>query len=72
LGIDRFLVWFDRDKNKAGQKGQEQALSLLKKEGFKAEEFDWGLSFKSDKQRDVYCQTNITMFVILKLKNCYF
>ena len=30
LGVDRFLVWYDRDQNLAGAKGQSEALKLLK------------------------------------------
>lgn len=47
LKINKFLVWFDRDPNEAGQKGQKKALNFLRKNGFEAVGFDWDVSFDS-------------------------
>jgi Toprim domain/CHC2 zinc finger len=45
LGVDRFLVWYDRDK--AGIEGQATALALLKVSGFQGVGFDWGVRLSS-------------------------
>lgn len=45
LGIDRFLVWYDRDK--AGIEGQAAALALLKAFGVQGTGFDWGVRLSS-------------------------
>lgn len=47
LGIHRFLIWYDRDKNFAGAKGQGEALRLLEAHGFEAVGFDWKHKFFS-------------------------
>ena len=47
LGVDRFLVWYDRDQNLAGAKGQSEALKLLKAHWFHATGFDWKHKFFS-------------------------
>lgn len=45
LGIDTFLIWYDRDK--AGFDGSAKALSLLTETGFKVKLFDWNMQFTS-------------------------
>lgn len=50
LGIDTFLVWYDRDV--AGTDGQAKAVSLLAETGYKASGFDWERKFSS-RQRTV-------------------
>jgi len=45
LGVDRFLVWYDRDK--AGIEGQAAALALLKASGVQGVGFDWGVRLSS-------------------------
>jgi len=47
LGVSRVLVWYDRDKNLAGTRGQVEALRLLEAHGFKASGFDWKHKFFS-------------------------
>jgi DNA primase len=45
LGVDRFLVWYDRDK--AGIEGQAAALRTLQTAGFEGLGFDWGVRLSS-------------------------
>jgi hypothetical protein len=45
LGVDRFLVWYDRDK--AGIEGQAAALELLKASEVQGVGFDWGVRLSS-------------------------
>ena len=45
LPVQEFIVWYDRDD--AGQRGQESALSLLAETGIRASGFDWKVQFTS-------------------------
>jgi len=47
LGVEQFLIFYDRDKNLAGSKGQVEALRLLEAHGFQAMGFDWKHKFFS-------------------------
>jgi len=47
LGVNRFLVFYDRDQNLAGSKGQIEALLSLEAHGFQAIGFDWKHKFFS-------------------------
>ncbi len=48
LKVDKFLVWYDRDK--AGNEGQEKAIKLLQDAGFEGMGFDWDVEFNSEKR----------------------
>ncbi len=50
-GIKRFKVWFDRDQNQAGDRGQTKAVELLKSQGFQAVGFDWNQTFGKNQKR---------------------
>ena len=59
LGVDRFLVWYDRDGNLAGAKGQVEALRLLEAHGFQAVGFDWKHKFFSQTRGKVWIPDSI-------------
>lgn len=60
IGEVTFLVWYDRfDKTKAGEIGQEKAINLLEEKGFKAQGFNWDISFSSKVREIIKIPENI-------------
>lgn len=61
-GIDRFLIWYDRDQNGAqpNRMGVVNATELLTAHGFEVEIFDWQLQFRSRESGSVSIPDEIT------------
>ena len=62
LGVDRFLIWYDRDQDGSSPNGLQavHAAELLTRRGFEVEQFDWNQHFSSERRPAVPITANIT------------
>ncbi len=62
LGVDRFLVWYDRDQDGSGphSQGAVQAGELITRRGFEVEVFDWKHCFSSPQRPSIPIPREIT------------
>ncbi|MCP4599085.1 MAG: toprim domain-containing protein [Proteobacteria bacterium] len=62
LGVDRFLIWYDRDQDgtEPHGTGAVEAVALLREHGFEADSFDWEQRFRSRRRGEVAIPAEIT------------
>ena len=61
-GVERFLVWYDRDQDGSSPHGQGavQAAELIAKRGYEVEVFDWVRHFSSSQRPTIPIPAEIT------------
>ena len=61
LGVDRFLIWYDRDQDGSVPHGRGaiEALNLIRQNGYAADVFDWNQSFSSPRRGTVPIPSSI-------------
>lgn len=57
LGINKFLIFFDRDE--AGKNGSEKGKTLFEKSGFNVSVFDWNKKFVTEEKQNIPIPQNI-------------